>query len=92
MKTILTIAALFIVFSAAQAQKLPDTIKIKLSARQFQVIAGKIDSLETLLVNTSTLPSNALSAFNHRVNQAFDVLYKQVQEQLVADKKKGAVK
>ena len=92
MKYLTTIALIFIVSVSYGQTHLADTTKIKLSAKDVIAISAKVDSLEMLLTNTSHLPSDAISAFNARVNLAFAILWKQVQAQLVVDKPKTTTK
>lgn len=91
MKKTLLLLSLIIsatVLHAQQKSHLPDTCKIKLTPVQIQTLYGKIDSLQTLLSATSTLPSNDIQSFNQRVNLALQPINKQLNDQLIADKPK----
>jgi len=92
MKKHLTITTALILCSIGlfAQTKLADTTRIKLTPAQVIAISSKVDSMQMLLTNTSTLPANQIAAFNSRVQLAFIVLWKQVQQQVVADKAKGA--
>lgn len=89
MKKLILLLIITVIGLSAHAQvKLPDTIKLKLTATQMQAIANKIDSLQTTLTMTSTMSSTTISQFNQRVNIAFAPIWEQVRKQLVADKPK----
>lgn len=92
MKQLLILAILICSISVSAQSHLPDTIRIKLTASQIQAIANKIDSLQTTLTMTSTMPSSTISQFNQRVNIVFAPLWAQIQKQLVADKPKEVKK
>lgn len=83
---ILLLAALFVGTASAQAKHLPDTVRVKLPAADLIAFSAKIDSMQTALVQTSNLPSAWLQSFMQRVNATLYLLYKQVNDQMVAEK------
>ncbi len=85
MKQLIFIAVLFVAFSTAKAQQkvLPDTIRIKLTKNELQEIANKLDSVENILVRSSTWPSNQVAAFNARIQASFMTLWVQTNKQLI---------
>lgn len=88
MKSLYTTLALALIVSAGYAQsKLADTSRIKLTAPQIIAISAKVDSMQMLLSNTSTLPGYQIAAFNARVQACFMALWLQVQAQAKKDEK-----
>lgn len=81
----LLILALTLVASASFAQQkhLPDTSRVKLTPTQIIAISTRIDSLQSALTNTSTLPGVTISGLNQRLQIALSVMYRQINEQLV---------
>lgn len=88
----LILPALLALSLSASAQKLPDTVKFKLTAPQILAISAKLDSIQLLLTNTSTAPSAQVSAFEARVNAVFSPMWLQVQKQIVVEKHKEVKK
>lgn len=82
----ITIAFALIVSAGFSQQKLADTTHIKLTPAQVIAISAKVDSMQMLLSNTSTLPGYQISAFNARVQACFMALWLQIQAQV---KKEG---
>jgi hypothetical protein len=93
MKYLYLTLALMIVAIVCRAQnQIPDTLKLKLSKNELLSITSKIDSLEAILGSTSTLPANQVNSFNQRANNAFSVMWKQIQEQIIEENKKTKTK
>lgn len=83
-KSIITIAiALCSIGAYCQQKVLPDTIRVKFTKTELQEIANKLDSVENMIVKTSTLPSYQVMSFNARIQAAFLTLWIQTNKQLV---------
>jgi len=88
---VIAILLCYALSSKAQSH-LPDTITIRISSRDLFAISQRVDSLQNIVSAASVLPANQITAFNQRLNLALQVMYIQVQRQMVTDKPKAATK
>lgn len=89
---ILAIGISTIALAQPPQKKLPPKVKIELSDIEVSALYAKIDSLQSLLVAKSSLPSEWIQAFNQRTNMALQSISRQVQAQLVTDTVKAIAK
>lgn len=88
MKKSILLFALTGLFFTAQAQtnqnfKLPSKITLTLTDEEYLALFAKIDSAGTLLIKTSTLPSNEVTKFNNRWNTVLFPFTNQIRIKLI---------